>query len=232
MDVVSHGLTGLLVARAATSRLTLPAAVAAVTGSVSPDLDTFARLWDPLASISVHRVATHSFLGGLPLALAVGGLVASLRGSGFWGLAGLAYLGLVSHVVLDALTPFGAALLWPLDSRRWSVGSLHVIDPTASLIVVAGLLPARWWRRPPTRVATAGLLALTVWVLLGLAAMKTIEVRWSQVLHRQGIATVRSAVVPAFPGPWRWLGVAETEESFIRARFWAWAVGVGGRHLA
>lgn len=224
MDIVSHGLTGLLVARATTARLSSPAAAAALLGALSPDLDALAKFWDPLAPLSVHRVASHSFLGGIPSALAVAGLVRAVGGGAFWRLAGLAYAGLVSHIVLDAFTPFGAALLWPLDPRRWSVGSLHVIDPTVSLIVVAGLFLSRWWRPPATWVARAGLLALTAYLLLGLAALRIIEARWTQALDRQGTATVRSAVAPVFPGPWRWLGVAETDDSLIRARFWAWSV--------
>jgi inner membrane protein len=122
MDIVSHGLTGLLLARATTSAPRGPVATAVIVGALSPDLDTLATLWDPLASIVTHRVATHSLLGGLPLALVAAGVARAAGRDGFWRLAALAYLGLVSHVALDVFTPFGTALLWPADLRRWSVG--------------------------------------------------------------------------------------------------------------
>lgn len=150
MDVVSHGLAGLVVARATTERLPRTGAVAALAGALSPDLDSLAKLRDPGASITVHRVVTHSFLGGIPLALAVAGLIWLMAGGRFWRLTGLAYAGLLSHVVLDAFTPFGTAFLWPFNRRRWSVGSLHVIDPAVGLILVAGLLLMVWWGHAST----------------------------------------------------------------------------------
>lgn len=223
MDVVSHGLAGLVVARA--SGVRRAGALAAVLGALSPDLDAVAQLWDPMASIVVHRTVTHSFLGGVPLALAVGGLVRLTAGGAFWRLAGVAYAGLLSHVALDAFTPFGTALLWPLDGRRWSVGSLHVIDPALGLIVVAGLLLTVWWRHLAARVTLA---ALGAYLLLGVATMKLAEARWAQALEREGVVTIRRAVVPVVPGPLRWLGVAETSDAAVRARFWIWDVTSSG----
>lgn len=86
MDIVSHGLTGFLLARARTSALRAPVATAVVVGALSPDLDALAKLWDPLAAIVTHRVATHSLLGGLPLALVAAGLGRAVaeRASGAW----------------------------------------------------------------------------------------------------------------------------------------------------
>ena len=221
MDIISHGLAGLVVARATAERLSRAGAVAALAGAVSPDLDAVAKLWDPVASIAVHRVVTHSFLGGIPLALAAAGLVRLVTRGGFWQLAGFAYAGLLSHVLLDAFTPFGTAFLWPLDRRRWSVGSLHVIDPTVGLIFVAGLLLTIRWKHLAARLT---LVALGAYLVLGVATLKLAETRWAQALEREAVVTIRRAVVPVVPGPLRWLGVAETPDAAIRARFWIWDV--------
>lgn len=101
MDIVTHGLAGLVVARAATGQAWGRYAAAALAGSLGPDLDLVANLWDPLAPLTVHRVATHSPLGGVPLALVAAGLIRSISGGGFWRLAGVAYLGVLGHIVLD-----------------------------------------------------------------------------------------------------------------------------------
>jgi inner membrane protein len=156
MDIVSHGLTGLLLARAGTAAPRRPVATAMVVGALSPDLDALAKLWDPLASITVHRVATHSLVGSLALALVSAGLGRAVGEDRFRCFAVLAYVGVMSHLVLDAFTPFGTVLLWPIDSWRWSVGSLHVIDPVVAVILVVGLIP--WHRRrglPSTSVPRA-----------------------------------------------------------------------------
>lgn len=232
MDIVSHGLTGLLLARAMTSAPRAPVTAAVVVGALSPDLDALAKLWDPLATVVAHRMATHSLLGGLPLALAAAGLGRAAGPDRFWRLAALAYLGLMSHVVLDAFTPFGTVLLWPADPRRWSVGSLHVIDPVVVLILVVGLVPWRWSRGSmSTSVARGALLLLGGYLLLTVAVRDAMDARWREVLGRDGLMPARAAVVPAFPGPWRWLGVAETKDGAVRARFWTWAVTTASRRV-
>lgn len=228
MDIVSHGLTGLLLARAASVPMR-SATAAAVAGALSPDVDVVAQLWDPFASLFVHRVLTHSLLGGLPLALGAASVVRVAAGGDLWRLAGLAYLGLLSHVALDSFTPFGTVLLWPFDLRRWSVNSLHVIDLTVGAIVVTGLLASWRWRRRAASVARATLVALVAYLLFGIALMRTVEARWVETLERQGTPVTRTAVVPVFPGPWRWLGVAETNDGAVRARFWAWSVATAPR---
>jgi len=44
---------------------------AGLIGALAPDLDVIARLWDPMAAVTVHRTATHSFLGGAVIAVLV-----------------------------------------------------------------------------------------------------------------------------------------------------------------
>jgi len=225
MDIVSHGLAGFLVVRAASAPVRSAAAAAGLAGALGPDIDVVARLWDPLATISIHRVPTHSFLGGLVVAVVGGGLIRLIAGGRLWRLAGLAYLGLLSHLLLDSSTPFGTALLWPVDSRRWSLGSLHMVDLFVGLILVAGLIPPRWYHRSPAVVARAAVVALVAYLLLTVAVMKAVEARWSAVIAGQEESGVRAAVVPAFPGPFRWVGVAETPQAFQQSQFWVWAVG-------
>jgi membrane-bound metal-dependent hydrolase YbcI (DUF457 family) len=233
MDIISHGLTGLLFARGTSSAPTAPIATAAVVvGALSPDLDALAKLWDPLASIVTHRVATHSLLGGLALAMIVAGVARAVGRDNFWRLAAFAYLGVMSHVALDTLTPFGTALLSPADLRRWSVGSLHVIDPVVVVILIAGLFVSRWAPcRTATSVARGALVVLASYVLLTVAVRNAMDARWLDVMGRDGLTPMRAAVVPVFPGPWRWLGAAETRDGAVRARFWVWDVATVSRTL-
>lgn len=224
MDIVTHGLAGLLVARAATGRALGKAGAAALAGALAPDLDLIARLWDPVASLTVHRLSTHSFMGGLAVALTVAGGIRPASGREFLRLAGLAYLGVLTHVALDVLTPSGAGVLWPFSPARWAVGSLYMIDPLFASIAVAGLTPVSWCRRPGSEVARAGLLVLAVYAAVATVVMKGVETRWAEMLHGQDVRVLRVGVVPAFPGPLRWLALAETPSGIVRAGFWAWEV--------
>lgn len=223
MDLVTHGLAGGLIARAVAERGPWPLVAAAVGGAIAPDLDGLARLWDPLAPITVHRTATHSLMGGLPLALGLAGALRLWSGrASFRSLTMVAYLGLLSHIGLDLLTPFGTAVLWPLEPRRFSLGWLYVIDPVVTGIVLAGLLLPLLWRSLRARAAWGALGALAVYILVAGAVARAAEGTFASLLAAQAAHPVRTAVVPVFPGPVRWLGVAETEQAVYRVRFWAW----------
>lgn len=71
MDIVTHGITGVLVSRTLPSGDRRPIMAAGLVGVLAPDVDIVAKLWDPLAAITVHRTATHSFLGGVVVAAVV-----------------------------------------------------------------------------------------------------------------------------------------------------------------
>jgi inner membrane protein len=231
VDIVTHGLAGALVARGVGARPAWPVVGAAVLGALAPDLDALARLWDPMAPITVHRTATHSVVGGLLLAGAVAGVLRlAARRARFRTLAGFAYLGVLSHVVLDLLTSFGTAALWPISSRRFGLGWLYVIDPVVSGLVLGGLLLA--WRSASLRVAAprVALGALAVYALAAGALGELAAAQWRGLLADRGVAATRLAVVPTFPGPLRWVAVAEAEAALYRARFWLPAVA--SRELA
>lgn len=221
MDIVTHGLVGGLVARAVARQGAWPRVAAAVGGALVPDLDVLARLWDPMAPITLHRTATHSLIGGVPLALGLaGGLRVWSPRASFWSLAVLAYLGLLSHIGLDLLTSSGTAVFWPLDSKRFAFGWLYVIDPVVIGIVLTGLLLASRWRRHRTPVAWGVLGVLALYVLVAGAMARSAEGAFNRLLDARGIAPTRAVVVPVFPGPVRWLGVAETKLAVYRSRFW------------
>ncbi len=220
MDVVTHGLAGALVARAVTTRSGWPTVAVAIAGALAPDVDVVARLWDPMAAITVHRTMTHSFVGGLLLAAGVAGILRLwARDLSFQSLAGLAYLGVLSHIGLDLLNPFGTAVLWPLTSKRFGLGWLYVIDPVVFGLIVAGLLVTSWSTARRAAVPRGALALLVGYALVAGALGRVAEARWEELLAGQGVTATRRAVVPTFPGPWRWLGVAEGPEALYRARF-------------
>jgi len=221
MDIVTHGLVGALVGRAVVPRAAGPALVAVTAGALASDLDVLARLWDPMAPITVHRTVTHSLLGGLPLAVGVAGLVRVTGAAPSCRvLAALAYVGVLSHIGLDLLTPFGTAALWPWDRRRLGLGWLYVIDPVVIAVALAGLLLAAEWKRGAARrIAQGALGALAAYVWVAGLMMGWAERDFLRLLRVEGVVAMRTVMVPAFPGPVRWLGVAEADGAIYRARF-------------
>jgi membrane-bound metal-dependent hydrolase YbcI (DUF457 family) len=194
--------------------------MAAVGGGLAPDLDVIARFWDPMAAITVHRTMTHSLIGGLLVAGAIAAVSKlRVRHLSFVALAGFAYLGVLSHIGLDLLNLFGTAVLWPLTPRRFGLGWLYVLDPVVTGLLVVAFVLASW--------ATAYRDAIPRWALGTVAAYALVagslglvaEAQWKALLTDQGVATTRVAVIPTFPGPLRWVGVAEASHAFYRAAF-------------
>jgi len=219
MDIVTHGITGVLVSRAVPCGHKASVMAAGLIGALAPDLDLTARLWDPMAAVAVHRTATHSFLGGAVIAVLVAGLVWGIRRDSFFYLFGSAYLGLLSHIGSDLLTSFGTAILWPLTDRRFALAQHYIIDPIFTILALGFLVASFRLKQRRISWANTGLLAIGLYVLIAAAVQRTAFIRWQEFMELQGILPTRSALLPLFPGPFRWLGVSETENGFYQQSF-------------
>lgn len=137
----------------------------------------------------------------------------------FLPLLGFAYLGVLSHVALDVLTSFGTAVWWPLTPRRFGLGWLYVIDPVVTLLVVMSLLLTRRSIVFRERVARSALALVLAYALAAGVLSRAAETRWTKELAEERIAAGRLAVIPTFLTPWRWVGVAESEDALYRVTF-------------
>jgi membrane-bound metal-dependent hydrolase YbcI (DUF457 family) len=185
MDPVSHAALGrtLFAAIASTPRSTRAPLVAAVLGSLSPDLD-FVLMpfgWD--IYLRAHEIFTHTVIGTLCCALATGAAVRLFaRRSHYRPLVRAAWLGASSHVFLDVVS--GARLRpgWPATDAVASLPLVAMADPWLLMLCLAGpvgLITARWWRSrgadraqraepaaADKRVALASLAAIAVFLLV------------------------------------------------------------------
>ena len=142
MDNLTHSLVGWALGQAGLKTKSRKGLAALILGANMPDIDVFFGWvgWPPLA---MHRGFTHGLIGGvllMPPLLA--GLLLLLdrwqvkRGDTFksglamhpgWLLA-LAYLGTLTHPLLDLQTTYAVQLLAPLNSRWYHIDSLFIID--------------------------------------------------------------------------------------------------------
>ena len=222
MDNFTHSLVGWALGQTGLKRRSRKGLAALVLGANMPDIDVFFG-WVPWAPLSTHRGVTHALTGGvlwLPPVLA--GLLWLLdrwqmrRGAVFrsglemhfgW-LVVLAYLGTLTHPLLDWQNTYAVQLLSPFSNRWFHNDSLFIID----VWVWSGLAFAIWlsrrrekqdsahgghWKRPP-RVA----LALLVAYIAGNGALSA-SVK-SEV--RRSVASAEPDAIFASPAPvlaWR-----------------------------
>jgi inner membrane protein len=143
MDIVTQGLAGAVVARAAVARA--PARTVLALGAFAgllADADVLIRSADdPLLTLDFHRHFTHA-LAFVPVGAAVAAIVAwpfVRRRLGFRTIYTISFFGYLPSGLLDACTSFGTHLLWPFSDVRtvWSV--IAVLDPVFSLGLAAGI---------------------------------------------------------------------------------------------
>jgi len=89
---------------------------------MAPDLDVLSfRFGIPYGARFGHRGFSHSFVCAALLALAVAPVAAPLTGYPWWLLAGIFFVIVSAHSLLDAMTDggMGVALFSPFDDRRY-----------------------------------------------------------------------------------------------------------------
>ncbi len=151
---LTHALVGVGLAEAFAGRPMSPAFYGLSAAlSLAPDLDVLAfRFGIPYGSRFGHRGFSHSLCCAALLSLAVAALGPWYFGVSWWQLASFAWVVVVVHSLLDAMTDggMGIAFFAPVDNRRY-------------------FLP---WR--PVRVSPIGLAVFSRW---GLRALRS-ELVW------------------------------------------------------
>ena len=190
MDNFTHSLVGWALGQAGLKTKSRKGLAALVLGANMPDIDVLFGWvgWPPLA---MHRGFTHGLVGGLLLMppLLVGLLLLLdrwqvKRGDTFksglamhpgWLLA-LAYLGTLTHPLLDLQTTYAVQLLAPLSRAWYHMDSLFIIDVWVWTALAGTIAWSRWreksgreWHRP----VQAAIAAVLVYISFNIGLSQT-----------------------------------------------------------
>jgi inner membrane protein len=213
MDIFTHAMLGATVAYAAMpAQARLQTRERVLLGGIAaifPDSDFVGFLIDPLSFLADwHQGPTHSIVL-LPLwAILIGGVFAAAtrRRSAFVEATRVSALGLASHIAADLITVYGTAVLYPLSTVRWSLGTTYLFDLVFTSLVLVGLLSSVWMRRP--RVAMIGLAVIGLYVG-GQAWLqqRAIEIGRTSA-HDQGLTIEQLSALsqPLSPFNWKLIG--------------------------
>ena len=186
-----------------------------------PDLDVLIDHGDPIRNMTFHRTESHALFYLTLLSPLLAWLVHRLhRGVASyrrWWLA--TWLALITHPLLDWLTIYGTQLGLPFTDHPFAVGSIFVIDPIYTLLLVFGLAAAGLTARAQPGAGRG-------WNLLGLA-LASGYLAWSVVvqvhvtslarasLRNQGLANERLLVVPTPFNTILWRVLAIDGDSYL-----------------
>lgn len=215
MDTLTQALLGGAVGYAVAGRkaprkaLLVGAAIA-----ILPDLDIFIQHSNDLDTMTLHRSWTHSwliqsFLAPL-IALLISRFDKQLDFKTWWLIIWLVF---VTHAGLDALTVYGTQLFWPFMPSPASVGSVFIIDPVYSLLLLTGFI---WVLFKPShlrshRLMLGALIFSTAYLGWGLGAQQWITHQALAELQKQQIKFdhLQVSAAPLNTVLWRVLGVNE-----------------------
>lgn len=140
MDSLSHGLIGLAVAGLSGHPFSLndPIYLATVIGAQAPDFDIIVQLKGNFSYIKQHRAFSHSIPGLAILSLLISVvLYFSMPQTDLLSLFQWAFIGGLSHIMIDFLNTHGVALLWPFRKERKSLCLLNVTDPILLVLMMS-----------------------------------------------------------------------------------------------
>lgn len=180
MDPLAHTLTGAALAGAGLRDATPRAAATLILAANAPDIDVLATIGGEYFMLAFRRGWTHGPLAVLLLPPIVAGLVLgydraerALRREGnrqrtrAGPVFGLAFLGVLTHPMLDWLNTYGIRLLMPF-SERWFYGdALFIADPWLWLLLGGGAFLA--FSRSRAAVVAWLVLAVSVTLLVSTA---------------------------------------------------------------
>jgi inner membrane protein len=189
MDNLCHTLVGAAFGEAGLKKRTRFGNATLMIASNLPDVDVLVFATSTPA-LAFRRGWTHGSIAQVVLPVVLTAVVLAIARA-FPDRAGapvragwlllLSYVGVLSHVLLDLLNPYGLRILAPF-SWRWFYGdTLFIIDPWLWLILGAGIWIARRW----TSVASArraliiSAIYIIVMVVAGRAAREIVIAAWS-----------------------------------------------------
>ncbi|MBS1829281.1 MAG: metal-dependent hydrolase [Acidobacteria bacterium] len=221
MDNLTHTLTGLMMSRAGLNRLSPYASVIAMLAANIPDADGVVRLGGTsLDYLDVHRGWTHTLAASPVVAACVVGLVAAVarKRLPWFGAWLVAWLAVLSHIVMDWSNVYGIRMLMPfrsdwlhldvtnvVDIWIWAVLLLAVVGPLLSKLVSSEI------GAKPSSGRGAAIFALST-LLIYEGARFVLHERAVQTLNSHtyaGAPAKRVAAFPHFGNPFEWVTYVE-----------------------
>ncbi len=213
MDPVTHGLMGFFIALFIAKKLGFEdikwPLVAGVLSAWIPDIDTISFFFGEAGFYTYHRVATHSFIGVVLLALIIAVLFSRLKKQEFVRYFPLAMLGVLSHLFLDFVTAAqGAQIFYPFSTAKVALSISPGVDIYLLTIFAAGLFVYRLHPKQQQKIAATVILFV---ILLFSVRFATTNYAEAKVDAMNG----DSFLSPSLFNPLKWYVIKEHDSGYL-----------------
>ncbi len=227
MDPISQATLGAIAARVAAPRtMAGPVLLCGAVAGAMPDIDVvFTAPGDFFSMVRVHRGITHSLFFAFTAGPLIGWLIARYRAhkdgepppthssrrsdTSGWMFAMTAAI--LSHPLLDVLTPYGTQLLQPFSDQRFAVHAMPIIDPLYTGVLLIGCIWAARSVRPRS-IALGALLLSSAYLVLGWQLGVQATALGRADLVAAGVRVDRIDAFPTLLQPWQRQVVARSGE--------------------
>jgi inner membrane protein len=209
MDPITHTMAGAVMAKVGGDRRTPLAMATLILAANAPDIDIFAAGLGAYSSLALRRGWTHGPPAILALTLAIAALMLgwdrwvrrrrnpSLAPADPKWILALAFIGCLSHPMLDWLNTYGIRLLTPISSQWFYGDAVFIIDPYWWLLLAHVLVIARRGA-PVRRVRIAAALAVA-WPIALIALGRAGERIAREAAAAEGITGVTEVLYQPAP---------------------------------
>jgi inner membrane protein len=209
MDPISHLIIGVGLAALSGEPFswTNPIFLGSALGAVAPDLDIVLQLKGDMVYLKHHRGFSHSLPGIMLSSSLITGLLSLVYPE--WSLVTLfmwIFLGALSHSFFDVCNSYGAQLLGPWCSKKFTLNLVQIFDP-----ILLAFFAAMAWVTPNSKVGKG----FVVLALLGYMGFRWLmrEILRSRVgrCYREEKIT-NLILLPSVAGVFSWDYLLETEK--------------------
>ena len=225
MDTLTHALSGLLLARATTSkktkvykhRLSLKARLlAGFFAAAFPDIDIIARFFGTLNYLETHRGITHSIIM-LPIwAFLISVVYAKIsRNYYHWkDFYLISLFGIGIHIAGDVITAYGTMIFAPFSIMKLAWPTTFIIDFYFTGIIIAAIIFAFIFRKKGQQIAVTGLVCLLSYIgYQGILSQQAGELAEKYSKEKQ-LANYKISVMPQPFSPYHWKAIIKTGDIY------------------
>lgn len=197
------------------------AAILGAAVATIPDLDVvLLPFLDPLERLSMHRGFSHSILFSILGALLLAYLFSKWQWTkqySFSKLLVFSWLALITHMLLDAFTPYGTLLYLPFSDTRVGFDSINIVDPFYTLPLIFGISLTLFYKTNSVVSKWAnwvGIFLSSSYLALTLFVKSDINQKLAAEFKSQNIKITNILSEPVGIGSAHWYGLGRTLEGF------------------
>jgi membrane-bound metal-dependent hydrolase YbcI (DUF457 family) len=232
MDIFTHALASIAVARIAIPRAPRTTWIAILIAGTIADLDNLSAFVSPSAYLTWHHTYTHSLASAAVVALLLTILCDAMQKDPpatkrpqpplklFLTLFAIASL----HLAFDACQSEGIAALWPFSAHRIAADYLATIDPWIIAILIAAILFPELLhlvgdeigskdKRPRGQIGAFVGLALVLFYIGARATFHSNALAAMQARTYRGESPRRAGAFPESVSLFTWHGIVETDSA-------------------